>query len=247
MKTIAIINHKGGVAKTTSTVNIGAGLALKGYKVLLIDADPQANLSQSLGIFQVEQDIYTAFTKGKSLPIIKVKENLFVVPSSLDFAGIELEIASRIDRDKLLLELLEPEQKQYDYCLIDCPPSLGLITVNALVASQEIYIPIVAEYLPFKGIDSIVGFIEKVKKHLNKNLLLKGVFFTRFNSKKVLSKQINVQIEKSFGSTLMETVIRENVALAECPSAGIDIFEYDKASNGAADYEKLVDEILKKK
>jgi chromosome partitioning protein len=246
MKKIVIVNHKGGVGKTTSAINISAGLAKKGNKCLVIDADPQSNLTESFGIFEPEKEIYLSFSKGDPLPIVKIKKNLSIVPNSLNFAGIELEISARMARETILKELIKGTDKDYDYCIIDCPPSLGLITLNALVSADEVYIPMEAEYLAYRGIDSIVGIINLVKKHFNPGLIIKGVFFTKYNEQRVLTKEINNQIKSYFGDVLMETKIRVNVALAESQSDGKDIFEYDPKSNGAKDYMSLVNEILNK-
>ncbi|HUX94389.1 MAG TPA: ParA family protein [Bacteroidales bacterium] len=246
MKKIVIVNHKGGVGKTTSSINISAGLAKKGNKVIIIDADPQANLTESFGIFDPIKDLYLSFSKGEPLPIIEVKKNLSIVPNSLNFSGIELEIAGRMPREIILKELMAGLDKTYDYCIIDCPPSLGLITLNALVAADEVYIPMEAEFLAYRGIDSIVGIITLVKKHFNPRLMIKGVFFTKYNEQRILTKEIKNQIKGYFGDNLMKTVIRVNVALAEAQSSGKDIFEYDPKSNGAKDYMCLVNEISKK-
>jgi chromosome partitioning protein len=246
MKKIVIANHKGGVGKTTSSINISAGLAKKGKNVLIIDADPQSNLTESFGIFDPVKDLYLSFSKGEPLPIINVKKNLSIVPNSLNFSGIELEIAGRMPREIILKELIAGLDKTYDYCIIDCPPSLGLITLNALVAADEVYIPMEAEFLAYRGIDSIVGIINLVKKHFNPGLMTKGVFFTKYNEQRVLTKEIKNQIKGYFGDNLMKTVIRVNVALAEAQSSGKDIFEYDPKSNGAKDYMSLVNEILNK-
>ncbi len=245
MKKIVIVNHKGGVGKTTSSINISAGLAKKGNKVIIIDADPQANLTESFGIFDPIKDLYLSFSKGEPLPIIEVKKNLSIVPNSLNFSGIELEIAGRMPREIILKELMAGLDKTYDYCIIDCPPSLGLITLNALVAADEVYIPMEAEFLAYRGIDSIVGIINIVKKHFNPRLMIKGVFFTKYNEQRILTKKIKDQIKGYFGDNLMKTVIRVNVALAEAQSSGKDIFEYDPESNGAKDYMSLVNEISK--
>jgi len=245
MRKIVIVNHKGGVGKTTSAINISAGLAKMGNNVLVIDADAQANLTESFGIFDPAKDMYLSFSKGDPLPIVKVKKNLSVVPNSLNFAGIELEIAGRMPREIILKELMQGIGNGYDYCIIDCPPSLGLITLNALVAADEVYIPMEAEFLAFRGIDSIVGIINLVKKHFNSGLMIKGVFFTKYNEQRVLTKEIRNQIKGYFGDNLMKTSIRVNVALAEAQSSGKDIFEYDSTSNGATDYMSLVKEIKK--
>ena len=246
MKKIVIANHKGGVGKTTSSINISAGLAKKGKNVLIIDTDPQSNLTESFGIFDPVKDLYLSFSKGEPLPIINVKKNLSIVPNSLNFSGIELEIAGRMPREIILKELMAGFDKTFDYCLIDCPPSLGLITLNALVAADEVYIPMEAEFLAYRGIDSIVGIINLVKKHFNPGLMIKGVFFTKYNEQRVLTKEIKNQIKGYFGDNLMKTAIRVNVALAEAQSSGKDIFEYDPKSNGAKDYMSLVNEIIKR-
>jgi len=245
MKKIVIANHKGGVGKTTSSINISAGLAKKGKNVLIIDTDPQSNLTESFGIFNPIKDLYLSFSKGEPLPIINVKKNLSIVPNSLNFSGIELEIAGRMPREIILKELMAGLDKTYDYSIIDCPPSLGLITLNALVAADEVYIPMEAEFLAYRGIDSIVGIINLVKKHFNPGLMIKGVFFTKYNEQRVLTKEIKNQIKGYFGDNLMKTTIRVNVALAEAQSSGKDIFEYDPKSNGAKDYMSLVNEIIK--
>jgi chromosome partitioning protein len=246
MKKIVIANHKGGVGKTTSSINISAGLAKKGKNVLIIDADPQSNLTESFGIFDPVKDLYLSFSKGEPLPIINVKKNLSIVPNSLNFSGIELEIAGRMPREIILKELMAGLDKTFNYCIIDCPPSLGLITLNALVAADEVYIPMEAEFLAYRGIDSIVGIINLVKKHFNPGLMIKGVFFTKYNEQRVLTKEIKNQIKGYFGDNLMKTAIRVNVALAEAQSSGKDIFEYDPKSNGAKDYMSLVNEIIKR-
>lgn len=245
MRKIALVNHKGGVGKTTSAINIAAGMAKKGLKVLVVDTDPQSNLTESFGIFNPEKTIYNSFSKGVDLPIIEVKKNLFLVPSALEFAGIELEIASRVAREKTLMGLLEPLEGNYDVCIMDCPPSLGIITLNVLVASDDVYIPMLAEFLAYRGIDSIVGIINQVKKHYNPGLKIKGVFFTQYKESRVLSKEIKKQLEQNIGDTLMSSEIRVNVALAESQSCGKDIFEYDESCNGAEDYKRLVEEIIK--
>jgi chromosome partitioning protein len=244
MKKIALVNHKGGVGKTTSSVNIAAAMARQGKRVLLIDTDPQSNLTDSLGIFDSEKTIYHSFSKGEPLPVVRYSDNLHVVPCSLDFAGIEIEISTRLAREKVLQGLLEPLENDYDICIMDCPPSLGIITLNVLVATNEVYIPMHAEYLSFRGIDSIVGIIDQVRKYYNPTLSIKGVFFTQYKPNRVLSREIKMQLEQSIGSILMDSAIRVNVALAEAQSCGKDIYAYDEASPGANDYNSLVNEII---
>ena len=172
-------------------------------------------LQRVLAFLILPKDLYLSFSKGDPLPIVKVKNNLSLVPNSLNFSGIELEIAGRMPREIILKELMAGLEKTYDYCIIDCPPSLGLITLNALVAADEVYIPMEAEFLAYRGIDSIVGIINLVKKHFNPGLMIKGVFFTKYNEQRVLTKEIKNQIKGYFGDNLMKTTIRVNVALAE--------------------------------
>lgn len=246
MEIISIINHKGGVGKTTSVQNIGAAFALMGNRTLLIDTDPQANLTESFGIFDTEQNIYHSFAKGDKLPICNVFENLDIVVSSLEFAGIELEISARMAREKILSGLIKPLENKYDIILIDCPPSLGLITVNSLVASNKVLIPMEAEFLAYRGINSLVDIINKVRDNFNPGLEIMGVFFTMFQQQRVLSQEIRNQVKEIFGDVLMENTIRVNVSLAESQSNGQDIFSYDQKSNGAKDYLKLVNELIEK-
>jgi chromosome partitioning protein len=246
MKTICLLNHKGGVGKTTSVACIGAGLALRGKRVLLIDLDPQTNLTESMGVKDHPLSIYDAMSAGKPLPIVVVKENLSVVPSALNLAGLELEIAARMARETILRRLVEPLRKQFDYVLIDCPPSLGLLTINGLVAADEVCIPLEAEFLAYRGIDTIVGIIETVRTHFNPNLFISSVFLTKYNRQRILTRSIREEVAQYFGKVLLDSTIRVNVALAEAPANGKDIFEYAPDSNGAEDYLALVDEILKR-
>lgn len=246
MKTICLLNHKGGVGKTTSVANIGAGLALLGKRVLLIDLDPQTNLTESMGVKEAPLSIYDAMSREKPLPVVSVKTNLSIVPSALNLAGLELEIAARMARETILRRLIEPLKKQFDYAIIDCPPSLGLLTINGLVAADEVFIPLEAEYLAYRGIDTIVGIIDTVRTHFNPNLIISGVFLTKYNRQRILTKSIKEEVIHHFGSIFYETSIRVNVALAEAPANGKDIFEYAIESNGAEDYLALVSEFLKR-
>ncbi len=246
MKTISFINHKGGTGKTTSTINFGAALALIDRKVLLIDFDPQSNLTQSCGVINPEKSVYDSISKNIPLPILSIKTNLDLVPSSLDLAGIELELSSRMARETYLKRLLSGLKSKYDYILIDCPPSLGLLTINVLVASDQVLIPMEAEYLAFRGVNSIIGIINSVKDHFNPQLNISGVFLTKYNNQRKLTQEIEHSINKYFGDMLLKSKIRINVSLAESQVSGVDIFQYDVSSNGAKDYQSLVTELVEK-
>lgn len=247
MKTIAILNHKGGTGKTTSTSNIGAGLARLKKKTLLIDIDPQANLTEGLGFRDTDVSIYNAIRDDKyktPLPIIELSEYLHLIPSSLDLLGAELELVSRSKRESILEKLLEGVKANYDYIIIDCPPAMGLLTLNALVPSHTVLVPLEAEFYAYKGIDRLISIIENVQFNFNPELHIGGVFITKCNSQRVLTENIKTSVKKHFGDKLFDTSIRVNVALAEAPVTGQDIFNYAPSSNGAIDYANLVDEIL---
>jgi chromosome partitioning protein len=247
MKTISFINHKGGTGKTTSTINVGAALTLVGKKVLLIDFDPQANLTQSCGIVNPQLCIYSSLSKNLPLPIINIKDDLDLVPASLDLAGIEIELSARMARETYLKKLFYGMQTKYDCVLIDCPPSLGLLTINALVASNKVLIPMEAEYLAFRGVNGIINISNSVKEHFNPSLDISGVFLTKYNSQRKLTHEIELGIHKYFGDVLLKSKIRVNVSLAESQASGVDIFQYDLTSNGAKDYQNLVSELIIKK
>lgn len=242
-RTIAVTNHKGGVGKTTSVVSIGAILAAKGYRTLLVDLDAQANLTTSLLQAEPERTVYASLKERTALPVMGVKENLSLVPSSLDLAGIELEIGGAISREYILKDLLEPLAKDYDYILLDCAPSLGLLTINAFVAASDIIIPLTAEALPFKGLTKLQGFIAMVQKRLNPGLRLSGIVITRWMRKK-LSQIVEEQLRERYGDLVFKTRIRENVSLAEAPLSGRDITDYAPRSNGAEDYQSLTEEVI---
>ena len=243
-KIISITNHKGGVGKTTSAINIGAGLSKLGKKILLVDLDPQANMSISLGITETEKNIYGAL-KGDYKPELISVDSLSIIPSNLDLSGAEIELSSETGREYLLKELLEPLRKDFDYILIDTPPSLGLLTLNSLTASQSLLIPLQAEYLALKGLSKLLEIIEKVKKRLNKELKIGGVFITQYDNRKILNRDVLATIQTHFKDKLFNTKIRDNIALAEAPAKGVDIFRYNPKSYGAEDYLELCKEIIK--
>jgi chromosome partitioning protein len=244
-RVISISNHKGGVGKTTSAINIGAGLNKLGKKVLLIDLDPQANLSQSLGVIEPERNIYRALRGDYPLEPVEVIKGLDLIASTLDLSGAEIEIAAEAGREYILKELIEPLRGSYDFIIIDSPPSLGLLTLNAFVASDLVFIPIQAQYLALQGVAKLVEVIDKIQKRLNKELEIGGVFITQYDQRKVLNRDVVATIEGYFKEKLFKTKLRDNIALAEAPTQGVDIFRYQPKSNGAEDYLKLCREILK--
>jgi len=244
-KVITISNHKGGVGKTTSVINIGAGLNKLGKKVLLIDLDPQANLTQSLNIGENENNIYKIL-KGEVKPEpIEILKNFYVIPSTLDLSGAEVELTGEAGREYILKEIIKPLRNKFDFILMDCPPSLGLLTINAFTSSDKVIIPLQAEYLALQGLTKLLEVIEKIKKRLNKNLKFGGVFITQYDNRKVLHKDVVTTIEKHLKGNVFKTKIRDNVTLAEAPTKGLDIFRYNNKSNGAEDYKQLCKEFLK--
>lgn len=247
---ISIINHKGGVGKTTSTVNIGAALAkFHKKKVLLIDLDSQANLTSSLGISTDPENtnIYHALTKQDDLHIITVESRIDVIPSSILLARAEGELNNETGREYILKELLEDIEEAYDYILMDCPPSLGVLTINALTASTDIFIPLEPEFLSLKGLNNILQVIQVVQQRINKKTAITGVFLTRYDSRTSLHKNALEIANKHFGDKVFQTKIRRNISLAEAPSKGQHIFAYSPKSIGAEDYKNLVKEIVKRK
>lgn len=242
-KVISISNHKGGVGKTTSAVNIGAGLNRLGKRVLLIDLDPQANLSQSLGLINQGRNIYGAIRGEYKLEPIEIVKGLDVIPSTLDLSGAEIELSGEAGREFILRELLEPLKGFYNFIIIDCPPSLGLLTINAFTASDQVFIPLQAEFLALQGLTKLMEVIEKIKKRLNKELQIGGVFITQYDNRKVLNRDVVATIQAHFTDEVFKTKIRDNIALAEAPAQGVDIFRYNQKSYGAEDYLSLCKEI----
>ena len=245
-KIIACSNHKGGVGKTTSVVNIGAGLAKLKKKTLLIDLDPQANLTQSYGINKPEFTIYEALKGEHGLDPITVDKYLDIVASTLDLSGAEMELSSEAGREYIFTELIDPIRDNYEYIFIDCPPSLGLLTINALTSADELFIPLQPHYLAIKGLTKIIEIKDKVKKRLNRKLEITGVFVTQYDRRKILHRDVLDTINTYFQDKVFDTRIRDNIALAEAPSMGQDIFRYNPKSYGAEDYMKLCKEILKR-
>jgi len=235
----AISNHKGGVAKTSTTVNLGAGLALMKRRVLLVDLDPQCNLSQSLGFREEEPNMYSALKGQCPIPEIAIIDNLWLAPSNLNLSGAELELSMEPGRENLLKRLLVKTQNEYDYILCDCPPSLGLLTVNALNAADKVLIPLQAQFLASQGLAKLMEIIAKVKERLNPDLSIGGIIITMYKKNTVLSRDVVEFTNSRFSDLIFQNKIRDNIAIAEAPASGQDIFRYAKNSLGALDYSNL--------
>ncbi len=243
---ISLLNHKGGVGKTTSAINIGAGMVELGKKTLLLDLDPQANLTLSLGIPRQAVTIYEAMRGESDLQPTTVKPGLDVVTSNLDLSGAEMELINEAGREYILRELFSSLRDAYDFIIIDCPPSLGLLTLNALTSSDYVIIPLQTEFLAMQGLAKIKQVIQKVRLRLNKTLEIGGVLPTMYDARKVLNRDVVETIKKHFGPLVFDTYVRDNVSLAEAPAQRKDIFAYSPGSSGAEDYLGVCREILER-
>lgn len=250
-KIIAFSNQKGGVGKTTTCVNMAAYLAKAGYKVLLIDLDPQGNATSGLGFAksEVKQSVYNVMIDESPLEPALMRtcvDGLEILPSNIDLAGAEVELVYVKDREHVLKKVLEPAKKTYDFIVIDCPPSLGLLTINALASADTVIIPIQSEYYAMEGLSQLMNTIKLVVKHLNENLKIEGVVLTMSDNRAIISRQISAEIKKFFGKRVYDTVIPRNVRLAEAPSHGVPIMLHDTKCSGARAYSALTEEFISK-
>lgn len=244
MKTtiVAVINQKGGTGKTTTTINLGSALSKMGKKVLLLDLDPQSNLSYSLAVTSPDATLADAFLGNKELKDILVeKDNLWIAPGSNELVDIEISLVSQENRENFLKTMLNGV-KGFDYILIDCPPSLSVLTLNALTAAQEVLIPLQMEVLTLQGLDQIMNTVQKVKKTFNPKLRIKGIVVVMFDVRRKLSQEVLEYLNENIKEHIFKSYIRLNVKLAEAPSFGKSIIDYDASSNGAKDYKALATE-----
>jgi len=248
-KIIAIANQKGGVGKTTTSVNLGAGLAQVGKKVLLIDIDAQGNATTGVGIEKSELDqcIYNVLVEDADVQGVIQKtatENLDVLPATIQLAGAEIELVPTISREVRLQRALQPIRNEYDYIIIDCPPSLGLLTINALTAADSVIIPVQCEYYALEGLSQLLNTVRLVQKHLNKNLAIQGVLLTMLDARTNLGIQVIDEVKKYFRDKVYRSIIPRNVRLSEAPSHGKPIMQYDAKSKGAEVYIDLAEEVI---
>lgn len=246
MKILAFANHKGGVGKTTSCINVGAGLARLGKKVLLVDLDPQTHLTTGLGVdaTTLEQDMMDVFSGRSSLAqAIITRGQVALAPASTALADADMLFSSRVGREYMLKDILAGAG-EYDYVILDCPPSLGFLTLNAFTAADDVYVPLQTQFFALHGLSHLMEIVRIVRSRLNPKLRLGGIIATMYNAKANLNREVVEMIRENFPAAAFTTVIRQNIALAEAPSHGMTIFEYNPSSNGAKDYHSLVRELV---
>lgn len=252
METICIFNQKGGVGKTTTNINLCAYLAMQGKKILTIDIDPQGNTTSGLGFDKnkIDLSMYDLLTTDISIrDIIKECElinNLYLVPSKMELAGAEVELINRSNRENILKEKLKEIEGEFDYVFIDCPPSLGILTINALTAATSVLTPIQCEFYALEGVGQLVNTIQLVKKSLNKHLQIQGVILSMYDNRTKLCNEVVAEVKKYFNDKVYKTTIPRNIRLAEAPSFGLPIMLYDDKCKGAEAYEELANEFLER-
>jgi len=246
-KVCVFVNQKGGVGKTTSVINLGAYLAEAGKKVLLVDFDSQANMSSGVGISKEKPTVYELIAElATANDVIKQtkQKNLEAIPASIDLAGAAIELVDQDDRDYYLKNAIEVLKKDYDYILIDCPPSLGILTLNGLTCANEVFIPMQCEYFALEGISLLLQTVKKVQQSINPNLKIGGIFFTMYDSRTRLAQDVVMQVKAYFKDLVFSTIIPRNVRLSEAPSHGLPINLYDANCVGARSYKELAKEVL---
>lgn len=248
---IAVANQKGGVGKTTTSVNFASALALKRKKILVVDSDPQGNASSGVGVKtkNLGGHLYHVFCSQASIGDVTAAtgvKNLGIVPSNIDLVAAEIELINEQSREYFLHNILSEVKESFDYILIDCPPSLGLLTVNALTAADSVLIPMQCEYFAMEGLAQLISTIRLVKKKFNDDLFIEGLLLTMFDRRNKLSHQVSDEVRRHFGGQVFKTIIPRNVRLSECPSHGKTIHQYDKRSTGAKAYSALATEFLKR-
>ena len=248
-KTIVFVNQKGGVGKTTSAINIGAYIALAGKKVLLVDFDSQGNMSSGVGVSKDKPTIYELLADSCT-PKSAVKKtsvpNLDAISASIDLSGAAIELVDQENREYYLKNALEPLKPDYDFILIDCPPSLGILTLNGLAAADSVLVPMQCEYFALEGITLLLQTVQKVQKEINPNLTIGGIFFTMYDSRTRLAQDVVLQVKSYFKDVVFNTIVPRNVRLSEAPSHGLPICKYDPECAGAKSYEKLAEEVIRR-
>ncbi len=253
MPVISLAIQKGGSGKTTTAINLPAALQQKGHSILVIDLDPQANLTQALGILEEpDRSIYDVFREvaaGKRSDLaglIQERSGIPLIPAALELAGAEIELVSIYGREQLMNRMLKPLRDQYDFIFIDCPPAIGMLTVNALVASDYVLMPLQAEFLPLKGVKSFMRHFENIKRDLNPQLKILGYVLTKYDRRKTMNRNVLDQLMEEYGNLVFKTRIRTNITLAQAQENGVDVFSFDRSCNGALDYLELAQEFMEK-